>query len=365
LFAFLPLDDAKQLLRIRRQLMAFASYLLMFALMLAACWMNLLDFAVTLHIVAAGIAFNVLMYAAIRSGLNLKFRDPSLTALQVTVPLAMVSYGMYFANTSRGVFLMVYLVVILFGVFRLSTRELFVIGAFALASYGAVIGLSLHNKPEITDVKIELLQWLVLGAVLPWFALVGGYLNSLRRDMREKNLKLESALATIREMATHDELTGIHNRRYLMERLEVEQNRNARSKSPLAVCMIDIDLFKQINDNFGHHAGDRVLQVFAKVVAATLRNTDCLARYGGEEFVLLLADTTLDGAIHKAEQIRRLIEQTEYSDLGDRRVTASVGIALYTDPETISTTLARADAALYRAKAAGRNRVECAESPLD
>jgi diguanylate cyclase (GGDEF)-like protein len=348
----------------RRQLMAFASYLLMFAVMLGACWMGLLSLTMTTEIIAGGILFNVVLYGVIRSGFNLRFSDPSLTALQVTIPLAMVSYGMYFADHSRGVFLMVYLVVILFGVFRLRTRELFAIGGFALASYGVVIGLSLHFKPDITDLKVELLQWLVLGAVLPWFALLGGHLNNLRREMRDKNLKLESALAIIQEMATHDELTGVHNRRYLMDRFRLEESRSSRGKVPLSVCMIDLDFFKQVNDQWGHLAGDNVLRTFAKVIQSGLRGADCFARYGGEEFVLLLADTPLEGAMVKAERMRCAIEETEFVDLGTRRLTASFGVAQYRAPEEIITTLARADAALYQAKTSGRNRVACTESAL-
>jgi diguanylate cyclase (GGDEF)-like protein len=363
-FTFLPRADSKQLLRMRRQLMSFASYLLMFAVMLGACWMDLLPLTMTLEIVVGGILFNIVLYGVIRSGFNLRFSDPSLTALQVTIPLAMVSYGMYFADHSRGVFLMVYLVVILFGVFRLRTRELFAIGGFALASYGAVIGLSLHFKPDITDLKVELLQWLVLGAVLPWFALLGGHLNNLRREMRDKNLKLESALAIIQEMATHDELTGVHNRRYLMDRFNVEESRSSRGKVPLSVCMIDLDFFKQVNDQCGHLAGDNVLRTFARVIQSGLRGADCFARYGGEEFVLLLADTPLEGAMVKAERMRCAVEETEFVDLGTRRLTASFGAAQYRAPEEIITTLARADAALYQAKTSGRNRVACAESAL-
>jgi diguanylate cyclase (GGDEF)-like protein len=269
---------------------------------------------------------------------------------------------MYFADASRGAFLLVYLVVILFGVFRLGTCALFAIGAFALASYGAVIGLSLHYKPQITRLEVELLQWAVLGAVLPWFALLGGYLNNLRREMRGKNLQLESALATIQEMATRDELTGAFNRRYLMDRLALEASRSERGKGTLSVCMMDIDFFKKINDNHGHAAGDRVLNTFARQVQVGLRGTDCFARYGGEEFVLVLPDTTLEGAALAAERVRRRIEETEFAGLEGGRVTASFGVALHHAPEDIKLTLARADEALYLAKSAGRNRVACAEA---
>ncbi|HUN69960.1 MAG TPA: GGDEF domain-containing protein [Burkholderiales bacterium] len=359
MYTLFPRDDPKQALRIRRLFIASASYLMMFALMGIANLLDLLDARTTLHIVAAGVAVNLALYGVIRGGHNLRFRDPSFTALQVSMSLAMVSYGMYFADTSRGAFLLVYLVVVLFGVFRLSTRELLGISGFAFASYGAVIGLALRYKPGSVVLEVELLQWALLGAVLPWFALLGGHLSALRRETRDKNRQLQSALATIQEMATRDELTGAYNRRYLMDRLHQEQLRSDRGKGTLCVCMMDIDFFKRINDRHGHAAGDRVLRIFAEVSQSGLRATDCFARYGGEEFVLLLSDTPLQGAMIVAERVRRRIEETAFADLGIARVTASFGVAQYHAPEAISTTLARADKALYRAKTSGRNRVAC------
>jgi diguanylate cyclase len=358
LFTFTPKDSPQQVLRLRRFFMAGGTYLMFFVLMVLAWRLNLMAPYLVVEIVAAGVVINLALYGLFRSGLNLRFRDPSLTALQVVIAIGLVSYGMYFADTSRGAFLLVYLVIVLFGVFRLTTRELLFIGVLALCAYGAVILLAWGFKPAATRLEVEMLQWAVLGAVLPWFALMGGYLNGLRKKMRENNLQLQQALSTIQEMSTHDDLTGAYNRRYFMDRLATEKNRSDRGKGNLCVCMIDIDYFKKVNDQFGHPAGDRVLQSFAQVSQTDLRATDCFARYGGEEFVLYLAETPLDGATVMAERIRHRVENTVFPDLGPgRTITASIGIAQYQAPEDIESTLSPADVALYKAKAAGRNSV--------
>ena len=141
MLTFFPRDDPKQALRLRRLLMACGSHLMLYVVMLVAVWIGLLDQRITL--------LNMLVYGVIRSGLNLGFQDPSLTTIQVVIPLSMVSYGMYFADNSRPAFLMAYMVVILFGLFRLKTRELLAIGAFAVTSYAVVIALSYTTTSRI------------------------------------------------------------------------------------------------------------------------------------------------------------------------------------------------------------------------
>lgn len=357
MFVVFPRDNPQQLLRLRRLLMALASYALMIGLTWLAVWLGRLPSVAVLHILAASVVVNVALYAAIRSDFNLRFRDPSLTAVQIAAPIVMVSYGMYYADAARGSFLMIYLVVILFGLFRLSRRDLMLLGLLALVCFGVVIRLSQVHKPHATRLVDDLLQWAVLAAVLPWFAVMGGYLNDLRRAMHDKNQQLQSALEKIQVLATRDELTGTNNRRHLMEQLRQEKSRADRSNASLCVCLIDLDRFKAVNDEFGHAFGDTVLQAFARVALADMRATDCFGRYGGEEFLLILPGTSLEDATRVADRMRARIEQAAPPELLGRRVTASFGIARYQPPEDIMACVARADAALYDAKAAGRNRV--------
>ena len=173
------------------------------------------------------------------------------------------------------------------------------------------------------------------------------------------NAELENALNTIQEMAIHDELTSLYNRRHLMQLMEIEKKRSDRSGQMFCLIMMDIDHFKRVNDTFGHLAGDQVLKVIAQKSRDTLRATDFCGRFGGEEFLLVLGQTTWEGARVCAERLRRLVELTKFSDLGDGfQVTISLGITEYNRSEALSKTIERADKALYIAKEAGRNRTE-------
>lgn len=167
-----------------------------------------------------------------------------------------------------------------------------------------------------------------------------------------------------------DPLTGVYNRRYFESRCHAEIAHARRHRLPLACMFLDIDKFKSINDNHGHLAGDEVLRCVAKTIGAQLRSNDVVARYGGEEFVVLLPQTTCRQACEIGERIRGTIAAQSLQPLPDAHlsVTISIGIAgLSTDSAADDGTLAQqlvqsADAALYRAKEGGRNRVICAEA---
>ena len=159
------------------------------------------------------------------------------------------------------------------------------------------------------------------------------------------------------EAANTDELTGLANRRRLFEVLEREMSRARRSRLPLSVAMIDLDHFKRYNDTFGHAAGDALLQHFALRTTSRVRAQDLLSRYGGEEFCLVLPETDLEGATSLVEGLRKKGVATDR--LG-RRVTFSAGLATWDANESSEELVFRADANLYRAKAAGRNRVAAA-----
>jgi diguanylate cyclase (GGDEF)-like protein len=170
-------------------------------------------------------------------------------------------------------------------------------------------------------------------------------------------IKLEQALKIINELAIRDELTGSHNRRHLIRLIENEKERTARLGSLFCLCLLDIDHFKRINDTYGHLAGDAVLREFAATVQRQIRDSDSFGRYGGEEFLLMLPETSAEEAMALAERVRANIAGLGFPELPDLAVTVSIGIAEFRTGEPISQTVARADEALYQAKASGRNRV--------
>jgi two-component system, cell cycle response regulator len=163
----------------------------------------------------------------------------------------------------------------------------------------------------------------------------------------------------IYRMTIFDGLMQVYNRRYLFEALEREIIRARRHGRDLSVVMFDIDHFKQVNDRFGHLAGDFVLKELARVVQARIRRDEVFARYGGEEFSLVLPETTLEGAYALAETLRRKISEHGFAFQSETiPVTVSMGIAVLSDAERGATELIkRADEKLYEAKRGGRNRV--------
>ncbi len=156
-------------------------------------------------------------------------------------------------------------------------------------------------------------------------------------------------------MAQTDPLTGAWNRRSFEVIFETQQQIARREQRPLSLILIDIDRFKRINDQHGHQCGDEVLRSVANLLIRQLRKVDAVCRIGGEEFVVILSATGFEQALELAEKLRQQLEATRMSEL---TVTASFGVSTYRDGDSLRTLLSRADHALYRAKEAGRNRVE-------
>ncbi|MBC7681435.1 MAG: GGDEF domain-containing protein, partial [Ferruginibacter sp.] len=183
-------------------------------------------------------------------------------------------------------------------------------------------------------------------------------LTTMREHMRKQKDQLEQALEKIQQIATRDELTGVANRRFMLELMDEQIQRAARTGTAPMVALLDIDHFKGVNDTYGHHAGDCCLQTFATVVQSGIRNTDRLARWGGEEFLILLTDTDFGFALDCLERVRTQVAQAVVVVGGvDIRVTVSIGVTQYQAGDSIEKTIERADLALYAAKAQGRDRV--------
>lgn len=172
--------------------------------------------------------------------------------------------------------------------------------------------------------------------------------------------------AELRTAAITDPMTGLYNRRYLLERFREEQSRAIRNKHTLAALMLDIDRFKQVNDRYGHDAGDVVLRELAGVIRAVVRAEDIVSRYGGEEFCVLLPEIPVTDAELVAERLRSFIEHTALPEAaGTKHVTVSVGMALLHPEDHSEELFTRADMAMYQVKYVGGNRVCIADGPTE
>ena len=193
-----------------------------------------------------------------------------------------------------------------------------------------------------------------------------------RREIDEKTITVLSVIAhavgiainnskaystAVRE-AIRDDLTGLHNRRYFNERLVDEVDRAKRYGSEMSLLLADIDLFKKINDTYGHPAGDDVLKRIGEIFRNKLRKTDTVARYGGEEFAIILLNTEKTKAVEIADDLRKAVAEAAVPGQEDIKVTMSFGVSTYgVDSHTFEGLISSADKALYQAKSLGRNRV--------
>ncbi|WP_028452052.1 GGDEF domain-containing protein [Chitinilyticum aquatile] len=204
------------------------------------------------------------------------------------------------------------------------------------------LGSTLERRMKDVDIRLQLLHTRHENTVLR--------LNNSRRAQE---------VETLAHQASHDPLTGILNRRKLDQELERWVEQSQQDGRELSLLMLDLDHFKSINDRFGHAMGDEVLRLVGRMLQHSSRNDDVIARYGGEEFCVLLPGADLHTAQLVAERIRLRIQQTDWAALhAELQVTTSIGIATLTGDDDACTLQKRADTALYRAKQAGRNRVE-------
>lgn len=354
----------------RRFFMALASYTMWYLIGLA-CWRAGLVKASNSTVVISGVgilASQFLFFAIIRSGINCRFRDPSLTVPQIFVGLAWALLLIALSREIRGVMLTVYMIILLFGIFGLDRRQFLFTGSFAYAGFAGLVLYEQLSGMELFTDGYYLVSLIVLGGVLSWTTMFGTYVSNLRHKLQARNEELEKVLLQMRDLADHDDLTGLLNRRVITNVLKKLKARADRTGEPFSICILDLDKFKDVNDAFGHLTGDRVLVEFAETMSKELRGMDLIAhgtpsfgRYGGEEFILLLPRTGLKGAEQCAERLRERQDRRQQHSVTPP-CTLSAGVAAYRPGEDIESLLRRADRALYAAKHGGRNRVALAET---
>ncbi len=194
-------EKKEQAVRMRRFRMAAGSSLMVIALAALCWWQGILDLIPFLRAVAAILSLVALFYLTFRTGWNLRFTDPSLTLPQIVTSVLVISYLVYSAREARAMFLMIYMVSFVFGMFHLRTRQIFGIAFLILACHASAITLLWLSRSAVIDLRVEIVQWLVMAAVLSWFAGMGSYLSNLRYKLRRSNTELEEAFKIVRDNA--------------------------------------------------------------------------------------------------------------------------------------------------------------------
>ncbi len=358
--SFLLSEDPRQALRMKRHLAAFAS---IFAFSIACLYfyfngMLVIDGLDVVGMFAIFWAGMLIFTLLIRSGLNEKFEDPSMTLPQVLWATIFLLVIIYSLNTSRAVALMCYFAIFSFGFFKLTMREFITLAAFAILGYLFIIIYIYVNEPLRIHLYVEILQLVAFSLTTIVMVYTGSAISNLRAVFRQRNKDLAEAVQLNTRLATTDDLTELYTRRYLMDMLAKQKALSERDDSDFVVIYADLDHFKHINDSYGHHTGDIVLKKFAKIVQSSIREIDYASRFGGEEFVVLLVNTDIEQAKAVAERIREGIENYNFYDLAPGlKVTVSIGMANYKQYKSVQETLMTADNRMYKAKEQGRNLI--------
>ena len=227
----------------------------------------------------------------------------------------------------------------------------------AVGLYGSLLLLAVGSRLPAAGLGAASLE---VNALVQQFVFANGFYIALLyvlARVKEEYGKAEYKSLVMDRLAHHDELTGSPNRRYLVGACSKEMERLGRRERPFCMVLIDLDHFKQINDRYGHAAGDAVLCAVAALLPRELRGGDDFGRWGGEEFVVLAYEADPATGFALAERLRARLERTEWRALGLPRITASFGVANFRTGDDFHSLLARADRALYRAKQSGRNCV--------
>lgn len=303
--------------------------------------------------IATPAAFLIVM----RSGWNLRFAQPSLALPQAICAQSLVAAAYAVTGAAHPSTLILLATVMVFGMFEMNTASVWKLMAYSIVAIGCVMVLRSFQEPLVYPAKLQLINFMMAAATLPSISALSIQLRQMRERLRAQKTALEAALHQIRQAATHDELTGLPNRRHMLTMLAEHVTRHGRGGPEFMVALIDMDHFKHVNDSFGHRVGDEALVCFARQARLHLRSTDIVGRWGGEEFLVILPESPPGDPNIGLERLRGALAVTEASRAAPHlRIAFSSGLTRYEPGEDIDDVIERADQALYCAKAAGRNR---------
>lgn len=286
-----------------------------------------------------------------------RFGDGGLTLVKALwLNLGVVVSSLYVVAELRLLLLTVPLFGVLYAALHLTRKQVALIAALTWLGY--LLGAATLVGATAADLTDESRLVLAFTAMLAAMYFMASEVTALRRAFERRRLRLDAAMQKLADLAMRDDLTGLYNRRYIMEVLARQKALADRGHVGFTLCYCDLDHFKRVNDRFGHQRGDDVLREFGNLAGQAVRSVDFVGRFGGEEFVLVLVDADAEEARQVAE---RLGEHTRGLKVDpnhpDYRLSVSVGIAEFRPGESIEDVIQRADRALYRAKSSGRDLV--------
>ncbi len=316
------------------------------------------NFAALMTLVLLQVAGYLVFFVYMRSGRNRAHADPSMLKPLLVWTTTVILAAAWFVDQIRLCVMIMFFMFMLEGAFRLKIIDFVLLSAYAVFGYLAIIFLVGKYYPEDINRTAELMQWVAFALATGGSAILAAEVRYIRYQLERRKKQNETAKMRLEELVIKDELTQLFNRRHAMTLLRHHKGLADRGAYQFALCYMDIDHFKQVNDSFGHPVGDVVLQRVSRTVLAVVSSVDHVARFGGEEFVVLFVKSDMAASQLVCERLRRAVAEMDFSDIDGRlRISASFGLTMYREAEKIETLLSRADEALYAAKQSGRNRM--------
>lgn len=357
--------DPRMRLRLRLCFLASCMYALWIAVMVESM-VEGIAFSTPLALATIGVDLIAMLafYILVRSGRTAHMADPALVLPQMMLAYVVSSFNYIAQPDARGPLLQVMCLVQVFGLINLTPRQV------AIGGFTAIVSLvitwicgTLWLPTAVFDPGVQALQMATGAFILALLTIMSHNYARVRQQVRQQKKDLANAVARVEHIVSHDTLTSIYNRHHMLEALQRELSRSDRSGQSFAAVILDIDHFKQVNDQHGHQVGDEVLESFAAMMQEVLRDTDTIGRWGGEEFLLILPDADPAArAMTGLHRLRSTLQDTIVSCARPQlRTRFSAGIAIPKPGETIDGLLERADHALYSAKKQGRDRFAVAD----
>lgn len=293
------------------------------------------------------------------ASLSIRLRLRSrLTLAQEVGILGAIVLAYAFLPPTRSAALQVLCLTLVLGMFTLKPREVIVACGFAVGLLAATLLALWHFNAAGFVPLHDGINGVLACLIMPVLTYLIHYFSQRREQLQAEQEKLSTAMERVQQLATRDALTGLFNRDHMNELMTHHIGRAQRACTPLSLAIIDIDLFKRVNDSFGHPVGDTILQGFAGTATEVFRQNDLIGRWGDEEFLVLFPDTPPMLAAQGLERLRQALNRRDLSLAGlGLRTTFSAGLTVWQDGETASCALQRADTALHQAKHQGRDRV--------
>ena len=344
---------------LKRFMFSLPSYVCSLGIVVVGMLLGDVDRASGMALCVVSASLLLVFYVVLRTGLAVRSSDPLLAFSQVLLALSLVAFGYVMLGGLHNAALLWLCVIIAFDMRRLPTLHVWMAAAFCLLTMLVAMGVRVAWHVGGEHVMDEVPTLIMLFTVLPVMLFVSSQARQVIFRQARQKTQMAQTLAQLHQLSTRDGLTGLYCRRHMQEVMAQEMRRWQRSGQPFCVAVIDIDLFKRVNDQFGHATGDVVLRVFSDLGRSVFPDlTDALGRWGGEEFLLLQPQRTQSEAMAALNLMRDVVNGHDWSQYAaGLHVTFSAGLCAYREGATLDQVIGWADDAMYRAKSVGRDQI--------